>query len=77
MTQEDVAKTVGRSRSSVANAMRLLALPDEVLEMLENASLRSVTERLCLHLTMKKKCLKLPKSSSGTDKRKIIGKNGK
>ena len=28
MTQEDVAKTVGRSRSSVANAMRLLALPD-------------------------------------------------
>ena len=39
MTQEDVAKTVGRSRSSVANAMRLLALPDEVLEMLENGEL--------------------------------------
>ena len=38
MTQ-DVAKTVGRSRSSVANAMRLLALPDEVLEMLENGEL--------------------------------------
>ena len=38
MTQEDVAKTVGRSRSSVANAMRLLALPNEVLEMLENES---------------------------------------
>ena len=32
MTQEDVAKTVGRSRSSVANAMRLLALPNEMLE---------------------------------------------
>ena len=39
MTQEDVAKTVGRSRSSVANAMRLLALPEEVLEMLENGEL--------------------------------------
>ena len=39
MTQEDVAKTVGRSRSSVANAMRLLALPNEVLEMLENGEL--------------------------------------
>jgi ParB family chromosome partitioning protein len=36
MTQEEVAKTVGRSRSSVANAMRLLALPEEIQEMLEN-----------------------------------------
>lgn len=39
MTQEDVAKTVGRSRSAVANSMRLLTLPDEVLEMLENGDI--------------------------------------
>ncbi|MGN0614581.1 MAG: ParB/RepB/Spo0J family partition protein [Porcipelethomonas sp.] len=39
MTQEEVAKTVGRSRSSVANSMRLLALPDEILEMLENGEI--------------------------------------
>ena len=39
MTQEEVAKTVGRSRSSVANAMRLLALPEEILEMLENGDI--------------------------------------
>lgn len=39
MTQEDVAKTVGRSRSAVANALRLLALPDEVLQMLERGDI--------------------------------------
>ena len=39
MTQEEVAKTVGRSRSAVANAMRLLALPDEILTMLENGDI--------------------------------------
>ncbi len=39
MTQEEVAKTVGRSRSAVSNSMRLLALPEEVLEMLENGDI--------------------------------------
>ena len=39
MTQEDIAKTVGRSRSAIANAMRLLSLPDEVKEMLEEGDL--------------------------------------
>lgn len=39
MTQEEVAKTVGRSRSAVSNSMRLLALPDEVLDMLENGDI--------------------------------------
>ena len=32
-TQEDLAKAVGKSRSHVANTMRLLALPDPVKEM--------------------------------------------
>ncbi|MBE6844396.1 MAG: ParB/RepB/Spo0J family partition protein [Ruminococcus sp.] len=39
MTQEEVAKTVGRSRSAVSNSMRLLSLPDEVLEMLEKGDI--------------------------------------
>lgn len=39
MTQEEVAKTVGRSRSAVSNSMRLLTLPEEVLEMLENGEI--------------------------------------
>lgn len=38
MTQEDVAKIVGRSRSAVANALRLLNLPKPVQDYLENGS---------------------------------------
>jgi ParB family chromosome partitioning protein len=33
MTQDEVAKIVGRARSSVANSLRLLTLPEEVLEL--------------------------------------------
>jgi ParB family chromosome partitioning protein len=36
MTQDSVAKTVGRSRSAVANAVRLLSLPERVQKLLEN-----------------------------------------
>lgn len=39
MTQEQVAKMVGRSRSAIANAVRILSLPDTVLYMLETGSL--------------------------------------
>lgn len=39
MTQEQVAKMVGRSRSVIANAIRILSLPYEVLYMLETGSL--------------------------------------
>lgn len=39
MTQEKVAKIVGRSRSAVANAVRLLSLPERVQKMLENGDL--------------------------------------
>lgn len=39
MTQDEISKTVGRSRSAVANALRLLSLPDEVREMLEDGDL--------------------------------------
>jgi len=38
-TQEDVAKTVGKSRSHVANTLRLLALPDGVLSLLDEGRL--------------------------------------
>ena len=35
MTQEEVSRIAGKSRSAVANTLRLLDLPDEVLEMLK------------------------------------------
>jgi ParB family chromosome partitioning protein len=34
-TQEDLARAVGKSRSHIANTIRLLSLPDEVRELLE------------------------------------------
>ncbi len=39
MTQDRVAKMVGKSRSAIANTVRLLALPDKVLKMLENGDI--------------------------------------
>jgi ParB family chromosome partitioning protein len=39
LTQQDVADAVGRDRSTVANALRLLKLPEPVLQMLHEALL--------------------------------------
>lgn len=39
MKQDDIAKTVGKSRSSVANMLRILTLPNEVQEMLVNGEI--------------------------------------
>lgn len=38
-SQDQVAKRVGKSRSAVANALRLLKLPDEVLELVADGQL--------------------------------------
>jgi ParB family chromosome partitioning protein len=39
LTQEDVARRVGKDRASVANALRLLKLPSSVREKIQNGSL--------------------------------------
>jgi len=41
LSQADVAKRVGRERSSVANSLRLLKLPDKVQRMLQDGGLSS------------------------------------
>ncbi len=48
LTQEQVAEKVGKSRSAVANAMRLLDLPDEVLEMLKTGDISAGHARALL-----------------------------
>ena len=50
LTQEQVAKQVGKSRSAVANMLRLLDLPDEVLEMLKSGELSAGHARALLAL---------------------------
>ncbi len=39
LNQEEAAKSVGKSRSYVTNALRLLKLPDNVLDLVENGKL--------------------------------------
>ena len=50
LTQDQVAKQVGRSRSAVANMLRLLDLPDEVLEMLRVGDITAGHARALLAL---------------------------
>ena len=47
-TQEKLAETVGKSRSHVANTMRLLALPDAVKDMLQSGELTAGHARALL-----------------------------
>ena len=50
LTQDQVAKQVGKNRSTVANMLRLLDLPDEVLEMLRVGDLTTGHARALLAL---------------------------
>jgi len=51
MTQDQVASRVGKSRSSVANALRLLNLPDEVAEMVREGKLSAGHARALLSIS--------------------------
>ena len=48
MTQEEVAKTVGKSRPAVANALRLLNLPQEIRDMVASGALSAGHARTLL-----------------------------
>ena len=50
LTQEKLSEKIGKSRSSIANSMRLLDLPDEVLAMLRDAKLTAGHARALLGL---------------------------
>lgn len=50
LTQEQVAKQVGKSRSAVTNTLRLLDLPENVLELLSNGELSAGHARALLGL---------------------------
>ena len=55
LTQEDAAKRVGKSRPAVANALRMLALCPEVLELLRKGDLTAGHARAILTLKSDKK----------------------
>lgn len=47
-SQEEVARTVGKSRSAVANTLRLLGLPDEIKDLLEEGKISAGHARALL-----------------------------
>ena len=53
LTQEQVADRVSKSRPAVANAMRLLSLPDELLALVEEGTLTAGHARAILSLREK------------------------
>ena len=57
LTQDETAQRVGKSRSAVANALRLLNLPTEILEKLRNGDLTPGHARAVLSLKDTKKQL--------------------
>lgn len=57
LTQEETASRVGKSRPAVANALRLLTLNDQVLEMLRSGSLTAGHAKAVLMLKTGKKQL--------------------
>lgn len=50
MTQEEVAKQVGKSRPAITNLLRLLELPEDVLELLRSGELSAGHARALLGL---------------------------
>ena len=54
LTQEDTAKQVGKSRPAIANALRLLNLPEKVLEMLRTGTISAGHARAILSLKTEK-----------------------
>ena len=61
LTQEDAAKRVGKSRPAVANALRLLTLSPQVLELLRKGDLTAGHARAILTLKSEKKQLEAAK----------------
>ena len=59
LTQEQAAERVGKSRPAVANALRLLALPEEVLTLVESGALSAGHARTLLALPKKNDALAL------------------
>lgn len=59
LTQEQVSKQVGKSRSAITNMLRLLDLPDEVLELLRDGSLTAGHARALLGLKKEEQMLPL------------------
>ncbi len=62
LTQDEVSKRVGRSRPAIANALRLLSLPEEVLPMLRQGEISAGHARALLSLPSEQEMIAVAKS---------------
>mgnify|MGYP006277343681 CR=1 FL=1 len=84
LSHKDVAESVGKSRTTISNALRLLDLPDQIKKDLRNGKMRAGHARPLLKIGDKKKQLQLwskikKKNMSARDVEKLARniKNGK
>lgn len=64
MTQDDLSKAVGKSRSAIANAVRLLNLPEPIVEMLKKRELTAGQAKAIAGAESEEQMLELAKSAS-------------
>ncbi len=64
MTQEEVSGRLGKSRPAIANALRLLQLPESVIELLKSGALSAGHGRTLAGLTDKAQTEQLRRSAS-------------
>lgn len=67
MTQDEVSKRVGKSRPVIANALRLLSLPQEVVEMISKGILSSGHGRALLRFEGEEKIIEMAKLAVDKD----------
>lgn len=67
LTQDEVAKAVGKSRPAVANVMRLLNLPEEIQSMLKEGEISAGHARALLGIADKETMIKIAKSIASQD----------
>ncbi|MDR0404520.1 MAG: ParB/RepB/Spo0J family partition protein [Oscillospiraceae bacterium] len=61
LTQENISKEIGKSRSAIANALRLLSLPEEALVLVEEGHLSVGHAKILLSLRDEEKIKKVAK----------------
>ena len=67
MTQEQISREVGKSRSAIANMLRLLDLPDEVLQMLKDEKITNGHARALLGLKSDENMIELAQKVAEND----------
>jgi len=67
MTQDEVARRVSKSRPAVANSLRLLSLPDELIELVLRGGLSAGSARALLALKSDEEMINAAKHVIGSD----------